>query len=101
MAETKTLSLSVLEVRWKGAGLRTADSHRAITRGRYDWEWSQHTRKGVGRGREKADPDDIIWATELTPGFSLDWSIMWANKFLFDLIQSALGLNPLPGPEES
>lgn len=52
-------------------------------------------------GREKPDPNDIIWAPELTPDLSLDWSVMQANKFLFDLIHSALGLGSLLWPEES
>lgn len=98
----KRLSHSLLlEGRWKEAGLGTSGSHPAITREGRVWEWGQHTGSGGRMGREKPDPDDIIWVPELTPDLSLDWPVMGANKFLFDLIQSVLGLGPLLGPEES
>jgi len=52
-------------------------------------------RKWRQEGREKPDPEDLIWAPELTPNLSLNWSVMGANKFLSDLIQPVLDLDSL------
>lgn len=86
--------------RWKEAGLRTSDSYLAMTRGGHS-ENGVNTQEWGRMRREKPDPDDIIWATELTPDLSLDRSVMRTNKLLFDLIQSVLGLGSFLRSEES
>jgi hypothetical protein len=85
----------LLEGGWKHVGLETVGSLLKL-RGEVMSENGVNTQEVEPEWGERhqilmTSFEPLSWLQDL----SLDWSVMWANKFLFYLIQSVLGLGPL------
>lgn len=76
-----------LERRWKDGSLSTVVHLLQL------WgEGSRHTGSRARVGRKKPDPSDIIWAPELTPGFTTE-QVGYVSQYI------PFSLNPvLVGP---
>lgn len=79
-----------LERRWKDGSLNTVGHLLQL------WgEGSRHTGSRARMGRKKPDPSDIIWAPELTPGFTTGRVSYVSQYILFSLNPVLVG--PITG----
>lgn len=79
-----------LERRWKDGSLNTA-GHLLQLWGEGSW----HTENRARMERKKPDPNDIIWAPELTPGFTTGRVSYVSQYILFSLNPVLVG--PITG----
>lgn len=83
-----------LERRWKDGSLNTVGHLLQL------WgEGSRHTGSRARMGRKKPDPSDIIWAPELTPGFTTGRVSYVSQYILFPLNPVLVG--PITGNQQN